>query len=97
MNNTACLNGLGMTEAKKKHQLMLKNGKHVSKYIVVLVVHLKKLSQCTNQPELFLRYWHCCLNIILKFLNSEKAMTKVITKTKTLCIEIPLFNSVIVV
>ena len=45
MNNTACLNGLGMTEAKKKHQLMLKNGKHVSKYMFVLVMFLKKLSQ----------------------------------------------------
>ena len=45
MNNTACLNGLRMTEAEKKHQLMLKIGKHVSLYIFVLVVHLKKLSQ----------------------------------------------------
>ena len=45
MNNTACLNDLRMTAAEKKHQLMLKNGKHVSKYIFALVVHLKKLSQ----------------------------------------------------
>ena len=45
MNNTACLNGLGMIEAKKKHQLMLKNGKHVSKYMFALVISLKKLSQ----------------------------------------------------
>jgi hypothetical protein len=45
MNNTACLNGLGMTEAKKKHQLMLNNGKHVSKNMFVLVISLKKLSQ----------------------------------------------------
>ena len=45
MNNTACLNGLRMTEAEKKHQLMLKNGKHLSTNIVVLVVHLEKLSQ----------------------------------------------------
>ena len=33
MNNTACLNGLSMTAVEKKHQLMLKNGKHVSNYI----------------------------------------------------------------
>ena len=45
MNNTGCLNGLGMTEAKKKHQLMLNNGKHVSKNMFVLVISLKKLSQ----------------------------------------------------
>ena len=45
INNTACLNGLRMTAAEKKHQLMLKNGKDVSKYKVVLVVHLKKLLQ----------------------------------------------------
>jgi hypothetical protein len=45
MNNTACLNGLRMTAAEKKHQLMLNNGKHVSKNMFVLVISLKKLSQ----------------------------------------------------
>ena len=45
MNNTACLNGLRMTEAEKKHQLILKNGKHMSQYILVLVLNLIKLSQ----------------------------------------------------
>ena len=76
MNNTACLNGLRMTAAEKKHQLMLKISKHVSKYIFVLVVHLKNYHKSTNQPDLFLRYWHCRLNIILYILNSEKAVTK---------------------
>ena len=45
INNTASLNGLVMTDIKKKHHLVLDNGKHLSKYVFVLVVKLKKLSQ----------------------------------------------------
>ena len=55
MNNTACLNGLRMTAAEKKHQLMLKISKHVSKYIFVLVVHLKKLSQKHQSTQIFFK------------------------------------------
>ena len=52
MNNTACLNGLRMTEAEKKHQLILKNGKHMSKY---MVVNLKKLSQKHQSTQIIFK------------------------------------------
>ena len=43
MNNTACLNGLRMTAAEKKHRLILKNGKHVSKYYSCIGSTLEKI------------------------------------------------------